>query len=94
MVYQDDILIFSESFSDHLKHLEIVLDRLRKAGITLLRSKCNFGKSKVKFLGHEVSSNGIEKFSGKVKGISELPPPRNKKDIRSFLGAINISSTN
>ena len=71
MVYQDDIIIFSESFAEHLKHLEAVLNRLRKAGITLSSSKCHFGKERVKFLGHIVSSKGLEKSTEKVDASLE-----------------------
>jgi hypothetical protein len=88
MVYQDDILVFSESFAEHLNHLETVLQRLKKAGITLSSSKCYFGKEKLKFLGHIISSKGLEKSTEKVDAILKLRTPRNKKDVRSFLGAV------
>ena len=54
LLYVDDISIFSKDWNDHLKHIEVVLTRLRTAGLKLKPSKCTFAQKTVKFLGHEV----------------------------------------
>ena len=51
-VYVDDILIYSKTFTEHLKHLEKVLQALQKARIKIKLRKCKFAKSKIKYLGH------------------------------------------
>ena len=84
--YQDDILIFSKTFEEHLEHLEMVLNRLKDAGITILRNKCEFGKTQVKFLGHIVSTEGLMQDPSKLTAVEKFPTPKTKKAIRSFLG--------
>lgn len=51
LVYLDDILIFSNNFSDHVKHLERVFARLKEAGLKLKLAKCQFGMKELTFLG-------------------------------------------
>jgi len=84
--YQDDILIASESFEEHLQDIRSTLDCLRKAGITLNPDKCTWGKEKVKCLGHVVSTQGLEKNPDSLKKIVETAVPKNKKQLKSFLG--------
>ena len=61
IVYLDDILIFSKNMDDHLKHLDIVLQKLREHKLYAKLSKCEFGKrSELEFLGHVVSKRDIE----------------------------------
>jgi len=45
--------------------------------------------SKVKFLGHVISLNGLEVDPDKVKAIADLPPPKNVQEVRMFLGMVN-----
>jgi hypothetical protein len=52
IVYLDDILIFSKSWEDHVKHVRKVLDVLKKAKLCLKMSKCEFGKTSLVYLGY------------------------------------------
>ena len=54
IVYLDDVIIFSRTFEDHVKHLEVVLNKLHEAGATLKFSKCHFFRRSVDYLGHKV----------------------------------------
>jgi hypothetical protein len=54
--------------------------------LSLKPSKCEFGKDKIKFLGHEVSAKGISPVDDKIKIISEPQPPTTVKGVRQFLG--------
>ncbi|CAL8129503.1 unnamed protein product [Orchesella dallaii] len=87
-VYQDDILIFSKNFDDHLLHIQQVLNRLKSANLTVSSSKCHFGREKVKFLGHIISTEGIQRNPEKVTAVLAIPTPRTRRQLRSFLGAI------
>ena len=69
IVFIDDILIYSNSEEDHLKHLRMVLQRLREQQLYVKFSKCEFWLKQVRFVGHVVSENGIEVDSDKVKAI-------------------------
>ena len=86
MVYIDDILIFSKTFEEHLTHLEEVFNRLRQAGLHLKLKKCTFAQPKVEYLGHVVTTNGIEVDPKKVESVKGFPQPTNLKTLRSFLG--------
>jgi hypothetical protein len=86
IVFLDDILIFSKTEGEHLKHIEKVLSLLRENRLYAKKSKCEFMKKKVSFLGHEISSDGISMESSKVKAIQEWPVPKDVSDVRSFLG--------
>ena len=89
MVYLDDVIIYSNSISDHLNHLQLVFDRLALAGLTLKASKCQLFRSSVSFLGHTISSEGIKPDQSKLKVIADWPTPSNIKEVRSFLGLVN-----
>ena len=86
LVYLDDIVIFSKTEADHLKHLQLVFDRLRTAGLRLKPTKCQFGLKQIKLLGHIVNARGIQTDPDKVKAITNLSPPSSVREIRSFLG--------
>ena len=52
LAYLDDVIIFSESAEQHLKHIQIVLTRLKQAKLRLKKSKCLFFKQELHYLGH------------------------------------------
>lgn len=85
-VYFDDIFIFSKSFDEHLEHLRDVFTRLRKHSLQAKLSKCHFVKKDIKFLGHIISSDGIQPDPSKIEVIKNWKTPRNKKDVRRFIG--------
>ena len=88
LAYLDDIMIFSESAEQHLKHIHIVLTRLKQAKLRLMKSKCLFFKQGFHYLEHMLTTNGIKLQSGKIKAISEMNPPKNQKGVREFLGKV------
>ncbi|QNQ00124.1 Retrovirus-related Pol polyprotein from transposon 17.6 [Yarrowia lipolytica] len=85
-VYLDDIIIFSKDVESHQKHVEEVLDRLREQKFYAKKSKCEFFKDKMEFLGHVVSAEGIEACPEKVKAVEEWPQPESGLNLMSFLG--------
>jgi len=86
LVYLDDIIIYSRTFSEHVQHLQEVFNRLKAAKLHLKPQKCVFFQQTVHFLGHTVSPTGIQMDSSKVQAISQLPPPTNVSELRRFLG--------
>jgi len=60
LVYMDDIVCFSRDFESHLQNLEVIFAALSKANLKLQATKCSFGFSKLKYLGHIISEKGIE----------------------------------
>ncbi|GFW11274.1 retrovirus-related Pol polyprotein from transposon 17.6 [Trichonephila clavipes] len=67
LCYLDDIIVFSETFEDHLIRLRLVLKCLQEAGLKLNSKKCLFAAQEVKILGHLVSSNGVRPDPDKIK---------------------------
>ena len=62
IAYLDNIIIFSQTEEEHLKHLEIIFGRLKEAGLKLKRSKCSFMKLHIEYL---ISEKGIEPMPDK-----------------------------
>ena len=86
MTYLDDIIIFSENELEHLEHLEDVFCRLRKAGLKMKRSKCDFFKSEIHYLGHLICAEGISPLTDNLDCIRNMPVPKDAKGIKQFLG--------
>ena len=86
LVYLDDIIVYSDTIADHLKRLERVFQKLREHGLKIEAEKCQFFQSRVKYLGHVVSAEGVATDPAKTEAVSQWPTPRTLKDLRSFLG--------
>ena len=85
LIYLDDLIIFSDSFEQHLERLDIVLTKLQEANLKLAPEKCCFYRSSVNFLGHVVSGKGIETDPSKIDKVQNWPTPSNPDELRSFL---------
>lgn len=86
IAFFDDLLIYSQTWEEHLSHIRLVLNRLAQAGLTVNPQKVQFGKKLIKFLGHQVSENGLQVDPEKTSAIHNLPVPKNIKQVKSFLG--------
>lgn len=86
LVFFDDILIYSPTWEEHLLHLQTVLNLLRQHQLVAKRSKCQFGQTRVDYLGHVISIQGLSVDPLKISAIQQWPVPRNVKQVRSFLG--------
>ena len=86
VVYFDDILIYSKCFSDHVKHLEKVLEALRKESLFANLKKCTFCTNELAFLGFVVSSQGLQVDQETIKAIQEWPTSTTIGHVRSFHG--------
>ena len=69
LVFFDDILVYSKTWKSHLAHLQLVFEILRDNQLFLKQSKCSFGHSKVEYLGHIVSKEGVAPDPGKIEAI-------------------------
>lgn len=86
VVYFDDILIFSSSIAEHEDHLRKVLTVLRQQQLFAAEHKCEFGVSKVLFLGYVVSDEGLSVDTSKIEAIRSWPIPKTVSEVRSFHG--------
>ncbi|CAM8977904.1 unnamed protein product [Rhodiola kirilowii] len=85
-VFMDDFSIHGTSFGDCLTNLSHVLARCNETGLVLNWEKCHFMVQEGIVLGHLISSRGVEVDKAKVQVIEQLPPPKDQKGVRSFLG--------
>ena len=86
VVYLDDVLIYSRTEEDHIRHVKEVLDTLREARLQVKLSKCSFAQPSTRFLGFRVSAEGISVDPKKVQAVQSWPPPHDLKSTRSYLG--------
>ena len=86
LVFINDILIYSSSWADHLRHLRVVLTLLRQHRLFVKRSKCSFGVDSVGYLGHIISTAGVAMEPAKVQAIHKWPQSRSACAVRGFLG--------
>ena len=86
--YIDDILIFTDTFEQHIETVGKVLKRLREVGLTARPSKCCVAYKSLEFLGHVVSEGIIRPVPEKVDAILAAQRPCTKKEVRSFLGLV------
>ena len=88
-VYLDDILIISHNWEEHLENLQLVFDRLRRAGLRLKPKKCTFAQRKALYLGHIISEEGIEVDPEKVEKVRNYPIPNNLRSLQQFLRLVS-----
>lgn len=89
LVYLDDIIIYSRSYEEHLLHLALVLERLQEYQLKVALSKCKFGMDNLKYLGHMIALDMTTPLDEHIIQICDAIEPRNRKDLRSFLGLCN-----
>jgi len=89
MAYLDDILIYSRNKEEHMRTLELVLDRILEAGLRLNPEKCKIFQTEIKFLGHILNADGVQTDPTKIEAIRMFGRPKCMKNLRSFLGICN-----
>ena len=85
-VYLDDIIIYSETLSDHVKHVEAVVQRLRQHNLKVKLSKCKIAQQKIQYLSHVISHGHIQPSKEKVKDLDKFQAPLSYSQIHSFIG--------
>ncbi|CAF3459054.1 unnamed protein product [Rotaria socialis] len=88
LVYLDDILIFSNSFTQHVIHLNQVLAILNKHKFQLNPQKCELARTMINYLGHTISAERIEPLQERIEKILAIPQPRSLNQANAFIGAI------
>ena len=88
--YQDDGLIKASSHPEMLKNLKLCLDRLRISNLKLSVEKSRIAQSELTFLGYTINKDGYRPNKNKLKSIQDCLPPKNSKQIRSWLGMTNF----
>ena len=84
--YLDDCIIFSSTAEEHIERLRELLERFRSANLKINPTKCEFFRTRVPFLGHIISKNGLEADPDKIAAVKKFPIPTNPTEVKSFLG--------
>ena len=88
VTYLDDIIIFSDTEEEHLVHIKEIFKRLEAADLKMKRSKCDFFKKHIHYLGHLISADGIRPLKDKLDTIWDMPAPCNSMEVKQFLSLV------
>ena len=67
LAYLEDVLVYSPTFEEHLKHLPLVFDQFREAGLKLKPNKSHFGQSRANCLGHVITPDGLPQAMDQIE---------------------------
>ena len=84
--YIDDIIVYSNTWPDHLAHILQLFEALRMANLELHPGQCAFGAQDAKYLGHVVTRDGIHACLSEIKAIVDMAKPSCAKDVQRFSG--------
>lgn len=84
--FLDDILIFSDNWEDHKRHLAEVLSRIKNAGLTLNLNKSVFAVAELDFLGYHIGCNRVQPREKKIAALLQYNRPVDRKTLQQFLG--------
>ena len=90
LVYLDDILVYSNSEEEHLRHLQLVFDILKEKQLYAKASKCELFRERIGFLGFIIEQSTIKTDPAKIEAIKTWPEPTTVREVRSFLGLANF----
>ena len=85
-VYLDDVVIYRDTWEDHVCRIKRLFDRLRDANLTVNLAKCEFAKATVTYLGKVVGQGQVRPIQAKVLAIKNYPVPTTKKELMCFFG--------
>ena len=88
--YFDDIVVFSDTFSEHLLHLQALLQALKTENIKLKLKKCHFAQASIEYLGHRVSNGTVSPKRSNIEAVLRFPRPKSPKELQRFLGTTNV----
>ena len=83
--FVDDIIVYTDTWSEHVRVLKEVFRRLRDAGLTVKPSKCTIGVTDVEFVGHKVSIDTLQPRPEKIADVLNVERPQTRRQVKSFL---------
>ncbi|XP_065213324.1 uncharacterized protein K02A2.6-like [Planococcus citri] len=87
--YFDDIIVEGETIEECRERLFKLFRKLQEKNLHVNEKKCVFFSTRIEYLGHIITSEGIAKSPEKVKAIKQAPTPKTIRELRSFLGMVN-----
>ena len=86
MAYMDDLVVYSESFDEHIAAISEVFSRIRQSKLKIKPPKCSFAKTGIHYLGFVISADGVQCDPAITEKVQAFAKPKSKRDVRSFLG--------
>ncbi|KAK3571175.1 hypothetical protein QTP86_004922 [Hemibagrus guttatus] len=90
IAYIDDILVYSTSLEEHMRHVREVFSRLQRHRLFVKPEKCEFHQTTMSFLGYVIMRQGVEMDVTKVHAVTEWPSSSTVKELQRFLGFANF----
>lgn len=87
-VYLDDVLVFSDTWTEHMLSIRKLFQRLHDAHLTVNLAKCEFARTTVTYLRKVVGQGQVKPVRAKVQAFDSFPPPTSKKELMRFLGMV------
>ena len=84
--YLDDVVVYADTWPQHMERVAAVLRSLREAGLTANPTKCVIGRGEIRFLGHCLGGGTVRPQIEKTAAVAAAPRPRSRKEVRRFLG--------
>jgi len=84
-----DIIVHADMEIKHHNRVHAVLDRCEKINLTLNKEKCVFKVKEVTYIGHKLTQEGIKPDDEKIRAISDMPAPTDKKGAARLLESVN-----
>ena len=86
MFFFYDILIYSKTWDEHVRHLDIIFSILKSHQLFVKLEKCQFGQREIQYLGHVISNTGVPVDPDKITSMVGWPEPKSAKALHGFLG--------
>ena len=86
LVVFDDILIYSQTWEEHLKHLDEVLEILEEQLLYAKMSKCEFGMKEMLYLRHIINAEGVQVYMENIRAIFDWPTSKTVIELKGILG--------
>ena len=88
IAHLEDIIIFSKTAEGHLSYIKQVFEKLWAAKLSIKLNKCHFFSKEIQYLGHILSTKGIQPLPLKTQAIQKMHPPTTPKQVHVFLGLV------
>ncbi len=87
LAYIDDIIIYSQNFTEHVQHIEEVCSLLDEANFKLNVDKCEVARMEISFLGHLIKAGTIKPDPENIRGLTETREPTSAEEAFRFVKA-------